>query len=146
MLRIILAAMAMSGVSAAGVAAADEVWSTEIGDVIYEIDLENGMAVLSYPTDGEARGRAYLSGLAGVYTGRTGYEGIWIEAESEGEGALCDVAMVAPDSGESSMNWGRVRVVFVDPDFPSTFVAMRGDCFDDPSEMLVARPVTPFPQ
>ena len=144
MYRTILAALAFAGVSAASIAVADEVWSTEIGDVVYEIDLENGMAVLSYPTDGEARGRAYLSGLAGVYTGRTGYEGIWIEEQSEGE--LCDIAMVAPDSGESSMNWGRVRVVFVDPDFPSTFVAMRGDCFDEPSEMLVARPVTAFPQ
>ncbi len=144
MYRAILAALACAGTGAAGSAAADEVWSTEIGDVVYEIDLENGMAVLSYPTDGEARGRAYLSGLAGVHTGRTGYEGIWIEDASQGE--LCEVAMVAPDSGESSMNWGRVRVVFVDPDFPSTFVAMRGDCFDEPTEMLVARPVTAFPQ
>ena len=143
MSRNILAAMAMSGVSAAGVAAADEVWSTEIGDIIYEIDLENGMAVLSYPTESdEGRGRAYLSGLAGIYTGRTGYEGIWVEPRSDT--GLCEVDMVAPDSGQASNNWGRVRVVFVDPDFPSTFVAMRGDCFAEPSEMLVARPVTAF--
>lgn len=144
MIRAVLTAVAFGGVSAGGLAWADEVWSTEIGDVIYEIDLENGMAVLSYPTDGEDRGRAYVSGLAGVYTDRTGYDGIWIEAQSE-EG-LCDVGMVAPDSGEPSMNWGRVRVVFVDPDFPSTFVAMRGDCFDEPTEMLVARPVTAYSQ
>jgi hypothetical protein len=144
MIRTILTAVAFGGVSAGGMAVADEVWSTEIGDVIYEIDLENGMAVLSYPTDGEDRGRAYVSGLAGVYTERTGYDGIWIEPQSED--GLCEVGMVAPDSGESSMNWGRVRVVFVDPDFPSTFVAMRGDCFDEPTEMLVARPVTAFSQ
>lgn len=144
MIRKILAGLAVIGAATSGFAFADEVWSTEIGDVIYEIDLENGMAVLSYPTDGEDRGRAYLSGLAGVYTDRTGYEGIWIEAPSEGD--LCDVAMVAPDSGETSSNWGRVRLVFVDPDFPSTFVAMRGNCFDEPTEMLVARPVTAFSQ
>ena len=144
MIRTMLTAIAFGAAGAGGWAAADEVWSTEIGDVIYEIDLENGMAVLSYPTDGEERGRAYLSGLAGVYTDRTGYEGIWIEPQSGG--GLCEVAMAAPDSGETSMNWGRVRVVFVDPDFPSAFVAMRGDCFDEPTEMLVARPVTAFPQ
>lgn len=142
MIRTVLTAMAFCGAGITGLAAADEVWSTEIGDVIYEIDLENGMAVLSYPTDGEARGRAYLAGLAGVYTDRTGYEGVWIEQQSD-EG-LCDVGMAAPDTGEVSMNWGRMRVVFVDADFPSTFVAMRGDCFDEPIEMLVARPVTAF--
>ena len=140
MIKVAMTALVLTGAGLVGAAAADEVWTTEIGDVIYEIDLENGMAVLSYPTDGEARGRAYISGLAGVYTDRTGYEGLWIEPQSDD--GLCDVAMVAPDSGEASMNWGRVRVVFVDPDFPSTFVAMRGDCFDEPTEMLVARPVT----
>ncbi|MEL6860176.1 MAG: hypothetical protein AAFO74_17475, partial [Pseudomonadota bacterium] len=50
---------------AGGAAHADEVWSTNIGDVIYETDLDNGMAVLSYPTEGEVRGLAYLAGLAG---------------------------------------------------------------------------------
>ena len=112
--------------------------------MVYEIDLENGMAVLSYPTDDETRGRAYLSGLAGVYTGRTGYDGIWIEPSTE-EG-LCDVQIAAPDTGEVTNNWGRVRTIFVEPDFPSTFIALRGDCFAEPSEMLVARPVTAFDQ
>lgn len=143
MMKRMMVAVAVAGAVTGGGAAADEVWSTEIGDVIYEIDLENGMAVLSYPTDmEEIRGRAYVSGLAGVYTGRTGYEGVWIEPGTET--GTCDVEMVAPDSGDASNNWGRIRVVFVDPDFPSTFVAMRGDCFDEPTEMLVARPVTAF--
>lgn len=143
MMRTLITGLAFAGAVGSGLAAADEVWSTEIGDVIYEIDLENGMAVLSYPTDTEGvRGRAYLSGLAGVYTGRTGYEGIWVEPRTEA--GTCEVDMVAPHSGLASNNWGRLRVVFVEPDFPSTFVAMRGDCFDDPIEMLVARPVTAF--
>ncbi|NQY98121.1 MAG: hypothetical protein HRT82_13280 [Henriciella sp.] len=110
MIKRMMAAMAVAGAVTSGWAIADEVWSTEIGDVIYEIDLENGMAVLSYPTDmEEIRGRAYVSGLAGVYTGRTGYEGIWIEPATEA--GTCDVEMVAPDSGEASNNWGRIRVV-----------------------------------
>lgn len=144
MLKKLAASAALCAGMINGSAIADEVWSTEIGEVIYEVDLENGMAVLSYPTDGEARGRAYLSGLAGQYTGRTAYDGIWIEGPSET--GLCEVSMAAPDSGLPSNNWGRVRVVFVDEDFPSTFVAMRGDCFEEPTEMLVARPVTAFQQ
>lgn len=129
----------MSGLMV-GVASADEVWSTEIGDVIYEADLANGMAVLSYPTDGETRGLAYLSELAGEFTGRTAYDGVWIEPATED--GTCDVEMAAPETGEISNNWGRVRVIFVDPDFPSSFIALRGDCFDEPDAMLVARPVT----
>lgn len=137
------AASAILGVGLiAGLASADEVWTTEIGDVIYETDLDNGMAVLSYPTDGETRGLAYLSGLAGVYTGRTAYDGIWMEPATDT--GTCELEMAAPQTGELSNNWGRVRVIFVDADFPSTFVALRGDCFDEPSEMLVARPVTAF--
>ena len=123
-------------------ALADEVWSTDIGDVIYEADLENGMAVLSYPTDGETRGLAYVAGLAGEYTGRTAYEGVWMEPATEA--GICDVEIAAPETGEISNNWGRIEVIFVDPDFPGSFVALRGDCFEEPTEMLVARPVTAF--
>ncbi|MEO1661904.1 MAG: hypothetical protein AAFR51_13010 [Pseudomonadota bacterium] len=125
---------------AGGAAHADEVWSTNIGDVIYETDLDNGMAVLSYPTEGDVRGLAYLAGLAGEYTGRTAYDGIWMEPATED--GTCDVEIAAPETGEISNNWGRVEVIFVDPDFPGSFVALRGECFDEPDAMLVARPVT----
>lgn len=140
MLKKIITGTALIGAAMIGVAQADEVWSTEIGDVIYETDLDNGMAVLSYPTDGEVRGLAYVAGLAGQYVGRTAYEGVWMEpATTEG---TCDVEIAAPQTGEISNNWGRVEIIFVDPDFPGTFVAIRGDCFDEPDAMLVARPVT----
>ena len=126
---------------AGGAAQADEVWTTDIGDVVYETDLDNGMAVLSYPTDGAVRGLAYVTGLAGEYTGRTAYDGIWMEPATE-EG-ICDVEIAAPETGEISNNWGRVEVIFVDPDFPGSFIALRGECFEEPDAMLVARPVTP---
>lgn len=140
MIKPIIASVAMSVGAMTGLASADEVWSTEIGNVIYETDLDNGMAVLSYPTDGEVRGLAYVAGLAGEYTGRTAYDGVWMEPATE-QGS-CDVEIAAPETGETSNNWGRVRVIFVDPDFPGSFVAIRGDCFDDPDAMLVARPIT----
>ncbi|MEM7640626.1 MAG: hypothetical protein AAF269_16345 [Pseudomonadota bacterium] len=140
MLKTMIASV--TGIAALGLVAAqaDEVWSTDIGDVIYETDLSNGMAVLSYPTDGEVRGLAYVAGLAGEYTGRTGYDGIWMEPASED--GLCDIEIAAPETGEISNNWGRIEVIFVDPDFPGTFIAIRGNCFDEPDAMLVARPVT----
>lgn len=142
MLKTLLVATTMISAGVIGVAHADEVWSTEIGDVIYEADLANGMAVLSYPTDGDVRGLAYMAGLAGEYEGRTAYEGVWMEpATSKG---TCDVEIAAPETGEISNNWGRVQVIFVEPDFPATFVALRGDCFDEPDAMLVARPITAF--
>ena len=140
MLKPMIAAIVGTAALSLAVAHADEVWSTDIGDVIYETDLSNGMAVLSYPTDGEVRGLAYIAGLAGEYTGRTGYDGIWMEPASED--GVCDIEIAAPETGEISNNWGRVEVIFVDPDFPGTFVAIRGDCFDEPDAMLVARPVT----
>lgn len=140
MMKALITGTVLITAAMTGGAQADEVWSTEIGNVIYEADLENGMAVLSYPTDSEVRGLAYVAGLAGEYEGRTAYQGVWMEPATE-EGT-CDVEIAAPETGEISNNWGRVEVIFVDPDFPGTFVAVRGDCFDEPDAMLVARPVT----
>ncbi|GAB5459730.1 MAG: hypothetical protein Hens3KO_27600 [Henriciella sp.] len=138
----ILTALAVSAiVSLAGVGVADEVWSTDIGDVIYEADLESGHAVLSYPTsEADIRGTVFLEGMAGVYTGRTGFEGVWIEPDLGAEG--CGIEMVRPDTGETSRVWGRAKLLFVDPDFPGSWIAIRGDCFDEPTETLVGRPIT----
>lgn len=122
---------------------ADEVWTTEIGEVIYERDLENGMAVLSYPLGyEELRGEAFIMGLAGEYEGRGRYDGIWFEMSEEPRTGLCDVAMAHPETGEPMFNWGRVELIFVDPDFPGQWIAQRGDCFDVPSDVLVGKPVT----
>ncbi|WOR13944.1 hypothetical protein RYZ27_09220 [Hyphomonas sp. FCG-A18] len=137
---ITLAALAMIG----GSAFADEVWSTEIGDVVYEADLPNGQAVWSYPLESEEgwRGKAFLPGLAGVYTGRTTYHGYWVEPGSVDGESGCAVEVSDPQTGESSDVWGRVTLSFVDPDFPGTWVALRGDCFEEPHAMLVGRPIT----
>jgi hypothetical protein len=136
---MILAALVMTGVSAV----ADEVWSTEIGEVIYEADLSNGQAVFSYPLDSEDgwRGKAFLPGLAGVYTGRTTYHGYWVEPGSADGESGCAVEVSDPQTGDTSDIWGRVTLSFVEQDFPGTWVALRGDCFEEPYDMLVGRPV-----
>ena len=137
-LGAVVAAMALSGT-----ALADEVWSTEIGDVVYETDLENGQAVLSYPVgeDSEWRGRAFFPGLAGEYEGRTSYDGFWMEPGSDDGESGCMTEMRDPETGNTSDVWGRVKLVFVDQDFPGTWVALRGQCFAEPDSMLVGTPV-----
>ncbi len=123
-------------------AMADEVWSTNIGDVIYEADLESGEAVLSYPaTDTEERGQVFIDGLAGKYTERGAFSGVWIEGDRE-EGDGCDVSIVDPSTGMAHNNWGRVDMIFTKPDFPGGFVLMRGDCFEEPDTYLIGTPVT----
>jgi hypothetical protein len=120
-------------------ALADEVWSTPVGDVIYEDDLPTGEAVLSFPTgDPEIRSLAYFGGLAGVATGRTYFEGVWIEPDAAN---ACPVSIADPESGKPRNNWGRIQIVFTEPDFPGGWVAMRGTCFGTPDQFLVGKPV-----
>lgn len=93
---------ALLGLSLIGLSAiADEVWSTPIGDVVYEDETDDGWAVWSYPGLTE-RGTVYIKDLAGVYEGRTAYAGIWIEAESPGI-ELCDVAVTDPATGNPTI-------------------------------------------
>ena len=126
----------------AGSALADEVWTTPIGDVVYERELPSGEAVLSYPAaDGEARGLGYIEGLAQVYEGRGAFSGIWIEDDLPPADG-CYVSISDPESGAPRNNWGRLELVFTEPDFPGGWVAIRGDCFNQPDSYLVGKPVT----
>ncbi|MAK59643.1 MAG: hypothetical protein CMK09_01570 [Ponticaulis sp.] len=132
------ALMAMSALSLSGMASADEVWTIMGEEVVYEEDLANGMAVLAH-----GDGKLFIQGLAGQYEGRGTYDGIFID---NSEFDVCDVAIVNPQTGESTYNWGRVRMVFIDPDFPSRWVAMGSECFGKPIEdPIVAMPVTGDP-
>ena len=134
----ILAIAACAAMALVGTATADEVWTTEIGDVIYETDLPNGQAVWSYPLeDSDWRGRVFLPGLAGQYQDRASYSGYWIEPGASAGEAACEVELRDPETEGTSDVWGRVMLIFVDD---STWVAMRSQCFDDPDEeMLVGR-------
>ncbi len=120
-------------------AMADEVWSTPGGDVVYEKDLGE-VAVLSYPLDqDELRGHAFISGLGGNYDDRGHFTGYWSEPEIEEDG-LCPMAIV-DGNGLTTRNWGRVTMTFLDTGFPSSWVAVRGHCFEEPSQHLVGNPV-----
>ncbi len=134
--------MAMAGVAAlaSGAAAADEAWMTEVGQVIYDHDTPAGDAVLTYPTGAPGvRGIAYIHDLAGQTTGRRDYKGVWIEPDGSGAPA-CRTAIVDPETGEMRQTWGQVQLIFVKPDFPSSWVFRRGYCFGELGEYLVGRP------
>lgn len=137
MKRIFLAALISLGL-ASGVSA-DEVWTTEEGEITYDRELEaNQMAVFS------GNGiTMYIDGLAGVYTDRGSYSGIWVLDEApEGE-VGCPVAIVRPGTTNSSTAfWGQMQITFIDPDFPSVWMAQLGTCFEGLNDTIIARPVT----
>ena len=107
-------------------ASADETWTIQGEQVVYEADLENGMAVLSH-----REGRIFVQDLAGEYSGRGSYDGIWISYDDYDN---CDVAIVDPMTGDTTTNWGRVKLVFIDPDFPGRWVALGSECFETPDD------------
>lgn len=119
---------------------ADEVWTTPVGEVVYEADLETGEAVLSFPGETGQRLLGIFPGLAGVSDGRSFFAGIWIDPDAAIEG-LCPGAMVDPMGGGTSFTWGRMDLIFTKPDFPGGFVVMKGSCFDPPTDYLIADPV-----
>jgi hypothetical protein len=133
----LMAALGIGAVSLSGMALADETWTTEIGTVVYESDLENGQAVWSYPVEGsEWRGKAFIVGFAGEYENRTGYTGYWMEAGSANGMSGCEVQVRDPETGGTSDVWGRIKIAFTDD---ATWVALRGECFEEPAEMRVGR-------
>ncbi|MEQ8557780.1 MAG: hypothetical protein RIB03_05640 [Henriciella sp.] len=137
----LIAAMGL-GLILAGAAVADEAWDTEIGEVIYDHDTDEGHAVLTYPIEGsDVRGIGYIEGLAGQTTGRQAYAGLWVEPDGTGS-ERCPYAIADPETGEPRWTWGQIEMVFVQPDFPASWVIQRGYCFEDPSEFLVGQPVT----
>lgn len=122
-------------------AQADEVWSTEIGEVIYDHETEDGAAVLTYPIEGsDMLGIGYIDGLAQVYEGRQAYTGVWIEPDGTGSPA-CDYAIVDPETGDARQTWGQIEMIFVQPDYPGSWIIKRGYCFETPSEYLAGTPV-----
>ncbi len=114
-------------------ALADEVWSTEEYDVIYQRD-RNRTAIWSYGNDG----LIFIDGLAGVYTDRGSYTGYWTQKKSS---LRCDTYREGKN-GEPTYHWGRFEITFIDPDFPSRWHAHIGLCDREPKIFLNGTPVT----
>lgn len=130
--------LALAAFALSGPALADEVWTSDDGEIVYETDLEGSdIAVLAM--EGV---KAYIPGLAGNYDDRGSYSGIWI-ADEASDADNCAVAVVRPGSDEESSNiWGQIDITFIDASYPSVWIAEIGYCFDAPVAQLIARPVT----
>ncbi|MEC4805818.1 MAG: hypothetical protein SAJ12_18660 [Jaaginema sp. PMC 1079.18] len=113
---------------------ADEMWTTEEYDVVYESD-RNQTAIWSYGEDGTI----FIDGLAGEYTDRGSYTGYWVQPTSS---VICDTYREGAD-GEPTYYWGRFEITFLDPDFPSRWQADVSLCDLDPVFTLNGTPVTP---
>ena len=134
--KLVLAALAALGLSMSS--HADEAWTTNAGTFEYERDIEaNQTAVI--------RGNGvtmYIEGLAGVSTDRGAYSGIWVLDEAPVDEPGCSIDIVLPGtSGQSTAYWGQMEVTFIDPDFPSIWMAQLGHCFEGLSDTIVARPL-----
>jgi len=116
--------------------AADEVWESSFGRVIYETDI-GPTAIWSYRADGYV-GLIHLAGLAGIYTNRGSYEGYWVQNASE---KRCRTQRPT-QNGATSYYWGRFHITFVNKDFPSHWKAKWSYCNDEMEEKLwLARPI-----
>ena len=115
-------------------ALADERWTTEEYDVVYEED-RNRTAIWSYGDNG---GTIFIDGLAGVSQGRESYSGYWVQDSSS---VRCDTYREGAD-GEPTYYWGRFEIDFLDPDFPSRWQAQLGLCDRAPTKPLTGTPLT----
>lgn len=126
MLRSALSVSAALLVTAVPVAPAlaDEVWTTDMGEVVYE-DEQNGAAIFSFTNVDAYPATLVIPGLAGNYSQRGVHQAYWI-----GTGAgYCDAFLGMPGGREASSNWGRAVVSFDGPAFPTSFTMTLGDCF-----------------
>lgn len=134
MIRATLAALALLTTPAL----ADETWRTDAGQIVYEADMGH-IAVLSLPagvlydTVPGTRVSVYLPGLGGNFDNRSVHEGYWAIPG----GPVCTSLLTTPD-GMTTQRWGRVQILFDRAAFPTGFILLMGECFDDPTTPIRA--------
>lgn len=124
--------------SASQKALADEMWSTEEYDVVYQ-DERNRTAIWTYGEEDKVLGTIFIDGLAGVYQGRGSYTGYWVQESSS---LRCDTFREGAD-GKPTYHWGRFEITFIDPNFPSRWRAKFGLCDRSTSITLNGKPFIP---
>jgi hypothetical protein len=144
LLSAIFALAASSAAQAQPPQASDSVaWDTSLGRMTYT--LESGpYGVLAYELAyGDNVGRLYIEGLAGEFGGNGPLVGYWSEPDVShddeiGDTLICPFAII-DSNGRTTNNWGRIRIMFTDVDFPSDFVLQRARCFEEPTEVIAGK-------
>lgn len=121
-LRAGVAAIVLAASSGTTAAVADEVWTSDMGEIVYLEDV-GGAAILTFTTFDGTAGELIVPGLAGNADMRGVHEGLWI---GTGE-PICDTMMSRP-GGAPSAEWGQALVVFDKPAFPTSFTVVMGWC------------------
>lgn len=130
-----LAACALFGLAAtAQTAAADEIWDSATGLIVYEIDSE-GDAIFSFNSYNGVRAYLVITGFTSKLDDRGTHQGYWI-----GEDGLDCGATLSHPAGYSGRKWGKAVVVWDKKTFPSSFDMTTGDCFGEPAITLQATP------
>ncbi|WP_146636228.1 hypothetical protein [Nioella nitratireducens] len=132
MIKAILPALA--ALAFAVPALADEVWSSDTGQIVYLAD-EYGSAILTFTDTDGTNGELVFPGLAGNFTDRSVHYGYWV-----GQSALqCPAALGRPGA-LTSLSWGMATIAFDDPGFPSAFTVLLADCDGDFDRSIRATP------
>lgn len=135
-MKFLKALFAATLLTAGSQAAADEVWETNTGTVVYEAEM-GPTAVWTYGTQ-DAPGVIYVPGLAKVYTNRGSYRGYWAKDKSEKACSTVRPGVV----GRMTAYWGYFDVKFIDKDFPSRWEASWSYCDGEYEALKVeAKPV-----
>ena len=113
---------------------ADEVWSTDMGQITYLKDVGD-VAVLSIDRTSAPPFLIYVPGLAGNLDSRRDFFGYWL-AEEDGS---CP-ASIAGEDGVTSDSWGGANIMFHETAFPSGFTLVLGECFETPATSSMPRP------
>ncbi len=115
-------------------------WESALGRIEYVYE-DGSYAVFEYPLEyGDNIGRIYIDDLAGEFGGNGPLDGYWSEPDvshddDAGDTLICPFAII-DGHGRTTRNWGRVRLMFTNVDFPSNFVLMRARCFEEPNNVI----------
>jgi len=144
MRTLIAAALALAACSTASAQPPQPnvAWDTALGRMEY-VHEDGRFGVFEYPLEyGDNIGRIYVDGLSGEFGGNGPLDGYWSEPDvshdddSGGDGIEICPFGITDGEGRFTNNWGRIRIVFTDVDFPSDFVLMRGRCFQEPADVI----------
>lgn len=118
-------------------ASADEVWKTDLGEIMWETDYEGG-AIFRIDTGKGKLVGFYIEGLEPAGAPRVHFDGRRVSTSDEGK---CPAELVGPD-GTRSRAWSRVSLTFMEREFPSDWTARKGECMAEPHEVMTGRAVT----
>ncbi len=125
---------------------ADESWTSNVGNISYEDELNN-TAIFLFASPAGGKTRLFIHNLVPDLNGtRTNYSGYWTDTS---KGELREASMTDP-LGTTTKKWGRFKITFEKVAKTQTeegfthwnWTGYTGDCFDEPSRKITAVAVT----